>query len=96
MAFLEIKGAYRKSNFDKDFDVYVNLGSGNGGALEHSVNGNQQLYSLYFSIGVATLFNKKNSNIDVFVWVHSKLCSIKCLPKWLYGAFMGLAPFFKS
>jgi len=41
--FLELKGTYRKSYFQEGFDVYVNLGSGNGGSRSHLVNGNQEL-----------------------------------------------------
>ena len=68
-SFIELKGYYRKSNFNENFEVFYDEGSGGGGVRSSHVKGEQKLHSWYIAIGRTNLFkNKKISNEQKIRW----------------------------
>lgn len=94
VTFLEIKGTYRKSNFQDGITVSVNFGATSGGYQDHRVSGNQQLYSIYLGIGRAKIFNNKRINIETYFGVTKNFvilnaCRNGCsVPSWAWPPFL--------
>ena len=88
-SYLEFKGYYRKSNFNDNFQISYDEGSGGGGVQSSWVTGKQRLFLWYLAIGRNNWVKTKKINVDISVgitknYVELNTCQEACIfPNWL-------------